>query len=85
MNSLQIPSLRLEVQQVQDENCCGIEPLLIPVEFMRFCYSCNAEHLFVARLRCASGLIGCCSNCGDERIAFFTRSEGETGTWEAYT
>jgi len=47
------------------------------VEWMRFCRSCDAEQRFVADRVCVSGLIGCCVNCGDERIAPFTRVNSE--------
>lgn len=48
-----------------------------PVQWMRFCYVCNGDHVFVADRVCNSGLVGTCSNCGDERIAPFTRVNSE--------
>ena len=60
-----------------------LEPLLelsalaTPVEFMRFCYQCNGLHVFVADRVCASGLVGICSECGDERVVAFTRTTME--------
>jgi hypothetical protein len=56
-----------------------------PVEWMRFCYGCNTEAMFVADRVCASGLVGRCSHCGDERIAAFTRMNSEASAWEALT
>ncbi len=47
------------------------------VEWMRFCYSCNGLHLFIADRECFDGLIGRCSHCSDERIAAFTRVNSE--------
>jgi hypothetical protein len=61
----------------------SLEPLLefpaleVPVEFMRFCYQCNSVHVFVADRVCASGLVGICSECGDERVVAFTRTTVE--------
>jgi hypothetical protein len=48
-----------------------------PVEWMQFCGCCQEEHVFAANRFCASGLIGCCSNCRDERVAPFTRTNSE--------
>ena len=55
----------------------GIAVLDSKVEFMRFCAHCDSEQMFVAGWECASGLVGCCLGCGDERIAGFTRVTGE--------
>jgi hypothetical protein len=52
----------------------GIEVLEVPIEWNRYCIKCDGEFLFVAKRICANGLIGRCSNCGDERIAPFTRT-----------
>jgi hypothetical protein len=82
VNSPSGPSLRLELQQVAPDDVAGVETLNIPIEFMRFCYACNRESIFVANHECQVGLIGRCSNCGDERIAPFTRTIGESA-WEA--
>jgi hypothetical protein len=54
-----------------------IASLTPTIEWIRFCYSCNSDQRFVADRACVSGLIGCCSGCGDERIAPFTRSNSE--------
>jgi hypothetical protein len=62
----------------------GVESLHIPIEWMRYCEVCQSDRRFVAYRRCDSGLIACCSKCGDERIAYLSRSEGQTGTREAY-
>lgn len=48
-----------------------------PVEWMRYCEACDGEKKFVAEMECATGLIGHCANCGDERLVPFTRSTGE--------
>lgn len=52
----------------------NLEP---PVEWMRFCRICDVERRFIADRVCVSGLIGCCVDCGDERIAPFTRVNSE--------
>lgn len=54
-----------------------VAPIAPSVEWMRFCVSCNSEQCFMADRICASGLVGHCSNCGDERIAPFTRTTSE--------
>lgn len=48
-----------------------------PVEWMRFCNACERDERFVANRVCLQGLIGSCTNCGDERIAPFTRTNAE--------
>jgi hypothetical protein len=45
-----------------------------PIEWMRYCYCCDREQRFCADRVCANGLVGCCSKCGEERIAPFTRT-----------
>ena len=55
----------------------GIAVLDSRVEFMRFCSTCECEQMFVAGWECASGLVGCCLGCGDERIAGFSRTTAE--------
>jgi hypothetical protein len=86
MNSPLIPSLRMELQQLPPrDEVGGIEPLYIPVEWMRYCEMCESEQCFVARERCATGLICRCSKCGDERIAPFSRSNSVAVVWEVYT
>jgi hypothetical protein len=47
------------------------------VQFMRYCLRCDSEQIFTAGWECAEGLVGCCLNCGDERIAPFTRTIDE--------
>lgn len=54
-----------------------VAPLPLPIEFMRFCYACEGEHAFVLEQICASGHVGRCLNCGDERIVPFTRTTME--------
>jgi hypothetical protein len=54
-----------------------IEPLVVQVEWMRFCETSGAEQRFIADRVCISGLIGRCTHCGDERIAPFTRVNSE--------
>lgn len=70
------PSLRLELQQIPS-NPPGIEPLNIPVEWMRYCEVCDAEQTFLARSRCSVGLIARCTKCGDERLAPYTRTNSQ--------
>jgi hypothetical protein len=82
MNSPSGPSLRLELQLVSHDDVAGVEPLHIPIEWMRFCYSCNREAIFVANHECVFGLIGRCTHCGDERVSPFTRTISESA-WEA--
>lgn len=55
----------------------GVAVLMIPVEWMEFCYHCQEEHRFVANEDCAAGLIARCANCWHERIAPFTRTIAE--------
>jgi hypothetical protein len=85
MNSPSVPSLRVELQQVSPSDVAGIEPLHIPVEWMRYCVVCESEQCFVAHERCANGLICSCSKCGDRRVVSFTRTNSHAGKWEAYT
>jgi hypothetical protein len=47
------------------------------VQFMRYCPRCEKETIFVAGWECAAGLVGCCLECGDERVAPFTRTTAE--------
>ena len=56
-----------------------VAKLAVPVEWMRFCWQCDSEQRFVADRVCVSGLLGCCTHCGDERIAPFTRMNSEVG------
>jgi len=71
------PTQRLELSQLPSEDPSGIDFLSSPVEWMRYCPVCQKESRFVADRICASGLIGNCSGCGDERIAAFTRTNAE--------
>lgn len=48
-----------------------------PVEWMRFCFTCESEQRFIADRECMYGLVGRCSHCGEERIAPFTRANSE--------
>lgn len=59
---------------IPDHDAARLE---LPIEWMRFCYVCNSDKLFVAYGVCSSGLVGCCLGCGDERIAPFTRVNSE--------
>jgi len=59
------------------EDVVDVAVLDVPVEWIRFCYGCNSDQLFVADRVCFSGLVGRCSGCGDERIAPFTRVNSE--------
>jgi hypothetical protein len=76
-----IPSLRLELHQLPSETS-AIEPLMVPIEWMRYCEFCESEQTFVARWRCQSGLIAACAKCGDKRLVKFTR---DSEAWEGYT
>jgi hypothetical protein len=63
-----------------DEDGCaptGIAVLETHVEWMRFCEICDSEQVFVAGWQCATGLVGCCLGCGNERVAPFTRTTSE--------
>ena len=51
-----------------------IPPLETNVEFQRYCEKCDSEQIFIAGWWCATGLVGCCIGCGDERIAPFTHT-----------
>lgn len=52
-------------------------PLPAPREWMVFCPVCESLQRFVADRECEYGSVGFCVNCGDERVAGFTRT-----TWE---
>lgn len=54
-----------------------ITPLQIQVQFMLLCPKCEMEEIFVAAWACESGLLGCCLGCKQERIAPFSRVNGE--------
>jgi len=55
-----------------------VATLPVPVEWMRYCLTCESEQRFVAGWEFDSyGLVGFCSGCGEERIAPFTRTIGE--------
>ena len=47
--------------------------LPVPVEWMRFCPTCERETRFVAEIECDLGLYAHCSSCGEDLIAPFTR------------
>lgn len=46
----------------------------VPVEWMRFCTTCDSEQRFVADRECSYGLVGSCANCGEERVVPFSRT-----------
>jgi len=56
----------------------GFAELKVPVEWPRFCPVCLSKQNFIGQIEVGNGLFGCCSNCGDERVAPWTRT-----TWEA--
>jgi hypothetical protein len=62
------------LEQQQPFGMAKVTALEIPVEWMRWCGLCESEERFVATLEGKFGLIGCCSTCGNERIAPFTRA-----------
>ena len=84
------PSLRLELQQ-QPRHDFGadITPLVIYVEWMRYCELCDSEQLFIAKESCSLGLIGRCQKCGDAKVGRWTRANTEVtrpnSDWEDYT
>lgn len=85
MSSSTTSALRVELYQLEPvTDVPGVEWLSIRVEWMRYCPNCDGEHCFVANRRFAGGLIGRCSNCGDERIAPYTRTT-PTEEWESLT
>lgn len=55
----------------------GVAVLEIPIEWMRWCESCDSEQRFVAGWICDAGLVGCCAVCGAESVARFTRVNSE--------
>lgn len=61
----------------QFEYADDVEPLRIPVEWTAHCPKCDGDFRFYADRQCATGLIGTCMNCGDERIAPWTRTTPE--------
>jgi hypothetical protein len=83
MNTPQTPQLRQEMQQLIPDTTLITEPLIIPIEWMRYCEPCDGEQLFVARWRCPAGLIAQCTKCGDQRLARWNRTHSDG--WEAYT
>lgn len=48
-----------------------------PIELEIFCSVCKEKTRFVIEFRWANGLFGSCVRCGDERVAWFTRSVSE--------
>jgi hypothetical protein len=48
-----------------------------PIELERFCPVCNCATKFVIEWQWANGLFGSCVRCGDERVAWFSRSVSE--------
>jgi hypothetical protein len=44
---------------------------------MRWCSKCGGEQIFVMVYEFASGRVGCCLGCGDERVELFTRTVGK--------
>lgn len=51
--------------------------LEVPVQFNRYCYSCDCESLFVAGWETPWGLLAYCVSCGAERMVEWTRTTGE--------
>lgn len=49
----------------------------VPVEWMRFCPSCESVQRFVADREAAIGLVGSCSGCGAELFAPFSRATSD--------
>ena len=58
--------------------CTSLTRMLrTPLEFTRYCPACDGEHIFCANRICASGHVGYCTHCLDERIVPFTRTSME--------
>jgi len=75
---MQVPAEFRILETAQLAEGFTVAYLDIPFEDMRDCYFCGGKKLFVARLICTSGFIGCCASCGNEWGDHFTRStEGE--------
>jgi hypothetical protein len=51
-----------------------VEELATPIEFMRYCYACDAQELFRADRVCPGGHIGRCTKCNDLKLIPFTRT-----------
>jgi len=46
------------------------------VEWQRECEVSGTKEKFIAYKQCELGLIGCCTHCGEERIAQYTHTNG---------
>jgi hypothetical protein len=45
---------------------------------MRWCVNCGGERIFVEVYEFDGGRLGCCLGCGEERVAPFSRVNGES-------
>jgi hypothetical protein len=70
------PRLRQELAQLPPKDA-GIELLATPVEWMRYCSSCDRERKFCADRQTKTGLLGYCTGCGTQGHAPFTRMQWE--------
>ena len=77
--SYPIPHISVSVEGGGSGSSAVLDFQILPtqVEWMRFCEPCNSEQRFVAGWICDAGLIGCCSVCGAESVARFTRTNSE--------
>jgi hypothetical protein len=48
-----------------------------PIELERFCPACKEVTKFKIEFQWANGLFGSCVRCGDERVAWFSRTISE--------
>jgi len=67
------------------EQMYAVEPMAIPVEWMRYCEICDRERCFIARFRAERGFVARCTSCGTLRLAPYTRTNSDSTAWEAYT
>lgn len=51
--------------------------LEVPRQWMRYCWRCESDEMFIAGWECELGLVGYCLGCSEESIAPFTRSTTE--------
>lgn len=51
--------------------------VLLPMQWTEFCYACHRDCTFATFEVCAEGLVVECTGCGEERIAPFSRANGE--------
>ena len=52
----------------------GFALLEVPIQFNKYCYSCDSEQLFIAAWEVECGLLAYCVGCGAERCVEFSRT-----------